>query len=161
MPEQSDNKPWSFSEQLQVGSRGEEIFMANYPKKIKVYPDRDGDFIEVNSKRKIELKTDTYNIEKTPNFFIERYSVYYPDNLEACKPGGPWQAQGHGCDIFCYMFVRHNIWFQFNNLPALVDRLNNLTEKMGIIYIKNHGYITTGYRVPRDSLKDLYTIWEF
>ena len=150
------NKTFDFKTQLECGERGEELFLEYYPKKLTIHPGRDGDFIEVNSGKKIELKTDTYNINKTPNFFIERYSC-----IDKKSPGSVWQAAGHGCDIFCYMFVRHNIWFQFNNLPKLLERLNCLTQGLGLVYIKNAGWITGGFKIERTSLSDLYDIYEF
>jgi len=152
----NERKVWSFQDQLQVGDRGEQLFMERYPKKLTIHPGYDGDFIEVNSGKKIELKTDTYNMEKSSNFFIEKYS-----NLEKQKPGSIWQAHAHGCDVFCYMFVRHNLWFQFNDLPQLIDRVNHLTSNKGLVYIKNNGFISAGYKVDRDSIADLSTIWEF
>jgi len=150
------NKTWSFKEQLVVGDRGQELFLQHYPKQLDIHPGRDGDFIERNSGKKIELKTDTYNMEKTPNFFIERYS-----DVDKKSPGSVWQARAHGCEIFCYMFVRHNIWFQFNDLEKLEDRLNSLTEGKGLIYIKNRGWVTGGITIPRNALSDLYNIYEF
>lgn len=147
---------FDFQKQLAVGDRGEELFLEHYPKKITIHPGRDGDFIETNSGKKIELKTDTYNIDKTPNFFIERFSC-----IDKQSPGSVWQALDHGCSIFCYMFVRHNIWFQFNDLPKLIERLESLTEKMGMIYIKNRGWVTGGYKLPRTSLEDLYDEYTF
>lgn len=152
----NSNKVWDFREQLAVGSRGEELFLEYYPKKIVVYPERDGDFIEVYSGKKIELKSDSYNMDKTENFFFERYS-----NIETKTPGSVWQALSHNCDIFCYQFVRHNIWFQFTDLPKLAARLEELTAGKGLIWIKNKGWVTGGFTVKRKLLEDLYTIWEF
>ena len=152
------DKPFSFKAQLAVGTRGEELFLDNYPTKLEIHPDRDGDFICTETGRKIELKTDTYNIEKTDNFFIERWSSVYS---EPKKPGGVWQAVGHGCEIFCYYFVRHNIWFQFEDLEALCGRLNELTEGKGLVYIKNNGWTTAGYKVKRSDLADLYKEYKF
>lgn len=147
---------FDFKAQLEVGSRGEELFMANYPRPLEIWPGRDGDFIVKETGQKLEVKTDTYNIEKTPNFFIERYS-----NVAKKSPGSVWQALEHGCSIFCYMYVRHNIWFEFNDLPALRDRLDKLIEGKGYIAIKNKGWITAGYKIPRIELADLYTINTF
>lgn len=151
-----EGKVWSFQDQLLIGDRGEQLFMERYPKKLVIHPGRDGDFIEVNSGKKIELKTDTYNMDKTENFFIERYS-----DIHKKTPGSIWQAQSHGCDIFCYMFVRHNIWFQFNNIPSLIVEIERLTHNKGLVYIKNRGFISGGYKIPRDIVSDFYTIWEF
>lgn len=151
-----ESKTWDFKEQLAVGDRGEELFLANYPKKLTIHPGRDGDFIEQCSGKKIEIKTDTYNMDKSPNFFIERYSSVYDET-----PGSVWQALDHGCSVFCYLFVRHNTWFQFNDLPALKTRLEELTDGKGLIYIKNRRWVTGGYKIPREALSDLYEVWEF
>lgn len=147
---------WNFKKQLLVGDRGEELFLQYYPNPVEVYPGREYDFTCKKTGAKIELKTDTYNMDKTPNFFLERYS-----DINRKTPGGPWRSYEDKVDIFCYYFVRHNIWFQFNNLELLIERLNILTKKKGLIYVKNQGWVTGGYTVPRDKLDDLFDVWEF
>lgn len=147
---------FSFDKQLVVGDRGEELFLERYPTKITIYTGREYDFTCSATGKKIELKTDTYNMTKTPNFFMERYS-----DVNRKTVGGPWRAVRDNVDIFCYYFVRHNCWFQFNNLPALTERLDELTAKQGLIYIKNKGWVTGGYTVKRDALEDLYDIYEW
>lgn len=148
-------KTFDFQEQLKVGSRGEELFMEYYPEPIKIWPGRDGDFI-TESGKKIELKSDSYNMAKTQNFFIERYS-----DFDKKSPGSIWQAHGHGCEIFVYYFVRHNIWFKFTDLPKLMQVLEEKYGHKGFVMIKNKGWRTAGWTVPRDSLKDLYEMYEF
>ena len=147
---------WDFKKQLGVGDRGEELFLERYPRKLEIFSGREYDFTLKNSREKLELKTDTYNIKKSPNFFFERYS-----DVHRKTPGGPWRAHRDEIDIFCYMFVRHNIWFEFRNLPELVARLEVLTKKQGLIYIKNRGWVTGGFKVKRDDLIDLFSVWEF
>jgi hypothetical protein len=150
------SKVWNFQTQLKVGERGQELFQEAYPTTLEVYPQHDGDFIEVESGKKLELKTDTYNMTKTENFFVERWSSLYDE-----KPGSFWQAYGHGCQIFCYMFVRHNTWFQFGDIPAAMDKVEKMTATKGYIYIKNRAWITAGYKIPREALSDLYEVYEF
>jgi len=152
----NENKSWGFKEQLVVGTRGEELFMERYPRKLEIYPGRAYDFTLKNSRETLELKTDTYNIDKSDNFFFERFSDVHKES-----PGGPWRACKDGVDIFCYYFVRHNIWFEFRDLPPLVSRLNDLTSKQGLVYIRNKGWTTGGYKVPRDLVMDLCSVWEF
>ena len=154
--EQAD--PWCFQEQLKVGSRGEELLLEHYPGNLAIHPGHDGDFICLDSGDKIELNTDTYNIDKTDNFFIERWSSFYDVPK---KPGGVWQARDHGCSIFIYYFVRHNLWYQFNDIDRLKDRLEDLTEGLGFVFIKNKAWTTAGYKVKRTDLEDLYDIYEF
>ena len=147
---------FTFKAQLEVGDRGEQLFLERYPRKIEIYPGREWDFTVQSTGEKLELKTDTYNIDKSPNFFFERFSDVYKQT-----PGGPWQSYSHGVDIFCYYFVRHNVWFEFRDMEALLERLNKLTENKGLVYIKNRGWVTGGYKIPRNLLEDLYTVWEF
>lgn len=152
----SGNKTWSFKDQIEVGTRGEELFLEYYHSPIVVYPKHAADFQLVNTGQLLELKSDTYNMDKTPNFFIERWS-----DIENKKPGSIWQSHKKGVEIFCYMFVRHNTYFEFRDLPALIERLDSITKDMYLHHIKNRGWITGGYRVPRELLKDLYTQYTF
>jgi hypothetical protein len=146
---------FSFQEQLEVGSRGEELFAENYPRKLDIWPGRDGDFVVRSTGQKLELKSDTYNIEKTPYFFIERYSDFHKKS-----PGSIWQAQEHGCEIFCYYFVRHDTWFEFRDIPALIARVESIAPK-GFVLIKNKAWITAGWKILRTDLEDLYDEWSF
>lgn len=152
----SKSKAWDFKEQLALGERGEELFMERYPRKLEIFPGREYDFTVCSSREKLELKTDSYNINKSENFFFERYS-----DVHRKTPGGPWRAHKDKVDIFCYYFVRHNVWFEFRDLPALCERLDALTKKQGLVYIKNTAWITGGYKVPRAELEDLFDVWEF
>ena len=150
------SKTWNFKVQLELGDRGEQLFLERYPRKIEIHPGREWDFTVKSSREKIELKTDSYNIDKSKNFFLERYS-----DINRKTPGGPWRAHKDKIDIFCYYFVRHNIWFEFRELPALIERLDDLTKKKGLVYIKNRGWTTGGYKVKRSDLEEFYTVWEF
>jgi hypothetical protein len=152
----SNDKKWNFQVQLEFGNRGEELFHERYPRRLEVYPGREYDFIVSSSREKLELKTDSYNIDKSPNFFFERYS-----DVNKKTPGGPWRAKKDKVDIFCYYFVRHNIWFEFRDIPNLVKKLNELTKKQGLVFIKNRGWITGGYKVKRVDLEEFYDIYEF
>lgn len=152
----NNNKTWDFQKQLEIGNRAEELFMERYPRKLEIFPGREYDFTVKSSREKVELKTDTYNMNKSPNFFFERFS-----DVHRQTPGGPWRAYEDGIDIFCYYFARHNLWYEFRNLPELIKKLNKLTKKQGLIYVKNKRWITGGYKVSRDMLEDYYDIYEF
>jgi hypothetical protein len=156
MTPKKTNNIWTFKDQLKVGDRGEQLFLEKYPRKLTIYPGREYDFTINSSRETVELKTDTYNINKTENFFFERYS-----DVTKETPGGPWRAKKDKVDIFCYYFVRHNVWFEFRDVPALITELNKLTKGKGLIYIKNRGWVTGGYKISRDSLSDFYDIYEF
>jgi hypothetical protein len=74
------------------------------------------------------------------------------------NPGGPFQAFEHGVDMFGYLFLPDNVWFAFD-LSALMIRLNKLIlkYKWGLKRIKNFGYYTEGYAMPRKLFSDIYT----
>lgn len=140
-------KSFSWKEQLQVGDRGEELLMEHYPSPLVVYPEHRADFRRLSDGKLIELKTDTYGLDKTENLFIERWG-----NIEQRKPGGPFRARKDRVPVFIYYFIRHNVWLEFDSkeLCKLVERL---TKKSKLVYIKSHGWAVAGYKVPiRDVL---------
>jgi len=140
-------KSFSWKEQLQVGDRGEELYMEHSPYPLVVYPKHKADFRRLSDGALVELKTDTYGLDKTENCFFERWG-----NLEKKKPGGPWRARKDSVSVFVYYFVRHNIWLEFNT-KQLCSLLDKLTKKSKLIPVKTHGWIVLGYKVPiRDVL---------
>lgn len=145
------NKVFDFKEQLVMGSRGEELFMEYYHSPLVVYPEHKADFKRISDGKLVELKCDSYNLLKTPNFFFERWSDVHKE-----KPGGPWRARKDRVGVYCYMFVRHNVYFEFEDVKALTDILDKLTAGKGMIYVKNKGWVTGGYIVPRDAVAHLY-----
>ena len=147
-------KVWSMKKQLSYGLAAEEELCHRHPKKLtKVTGHRKWDLEDVQGNR-YEIKTDTYNMDKTQNFFMERWSV-----LDKKKPGGPWQALHHGADIFIYYFPANRTYFECKQLKTLVKRLNSLTKKSGLVYIPNSGWTTAGYKVRRDDVADLFEVW--
>ena len=149
-------KTWSFKEQIAVGDEGQRLFLKNYHTPITEYVPHAADFQVVSTGQLVELKTDTYSMAKTPNFFIERWS-----DIGSKKPGSVWQSVEKGVTIFCYMFLNDRTYFEFVDLPALVSRLDTLTDGAYLMAIKNRGWTTGGYRVKRSDLKDLYTQYTF
>lgn len=148
----TQSKKWDMKTQLGVGAKGEKLLLKHWPEPVQKHPVFKGpDFIDMHDKV-IELKTDTYEMENTPNFFIERWS-----DLEKKKLGGPWQAYEKGVHIFVYLFIKNKTWFIFRDMPALIARLDKLTESAYGINIPNKGWTTQGYRVKRSDLQDLYT----
>lgn len=142
---------FDFKMQLEVGQNGENLLMEVYPHKLTVHEGRDGDFIDSKG-RKIELKTDTYDMNKTPNFFIERFSDYHRKT-----PGSVWQAYEHGCDIFIYMFVRNSTYFKCSDLEGLLGKLNKYYEdNPSLIFVKNRGWVTAGMKVPRELVAEYF-----
>lgn len=145
-----------FSTQLEVGAKGERVLLERYPRKLELINEHYSDFRVKSSGEILELKTDTYDMGKTSNFFIERYS-----DVIKKSPGGPWQARKKGAGIFCYMFINNNCWFEFRDLPALIKRLEELTRGKGLVYIRNKAWTTGGYKIKRADLEDLYKVYEW
>lgn len=150
---------FDFKEQIKVGDRGQELFLQNYHSPLVVFPEHKADFKRVSDGKLVELKTDTYNMEKTPNFFWE-----YLSDIQKLKPGGPWQSRMHRVPVFCYMFVRHNVYYEFDT-KELVKFLTPIAEeihaKNKLLWIKNKGWITGGFTYPREAMKHLYTEHRF
>lgn len=142
----SEKKVFTFEEQLKVGNKGEKIFTSLY-KDIEKADGIKYDFI-LNSKT-IELKTDTYSMDKTPNFFMEHIS-----DIKSGKLGGPWRALNDNVDYFVYMFINEKMCFWFEPKP-LVDFLDEHIKTASYKVIRNRGWTSHGYAVKRDILKHL------
>lgn len=114
---------------------------------LKKLDGRHGDLLASNG-QKLELKTDYYDMQKSTNFFMERWS-----DVERQKPGGPWQAEGHECSLFAYYFVKNGTLFVWR-LPELLKQLNSvLREKcLDKVEVPNKSWTTVGYKVPRAFL---------
>lgn len=101
----------------------------------------------------VELKSDSYDMEKTANVFMERYS-----NWDKRSPGGPWQAAAKGIDLYTYWFVKNKIMLTFSvNKLILALEAMQLDERK-LIPIVNRGFITKGYKIERAQLADIMTI---
>lgn len=155
-----ESKTFDFKEQLKVGAKGEDLFLALYPKAEKT----DGikhDFI-LNGKT-IELKTDSYDMETTKNFFMEHISdikgLKDSDGKlgreNGVKMGGPWRALEDGVDYFVYLFQKQKKCFWFKPKP-LVEFLNEHIKTLGYKVIRNKGWSSRGYAVEREKVAHLY-----
>jgi hypothetical protein len=144
---------FGFAEQLSIGSEGEAALqkMWHGPKLTK-HPKRAYDF-DGGDGSKVEVKTDTYDMSKTTNFFIERWSVEQQQ-----KPGSVWQSLEKGVTVFVYFFKKNNTYFVFDNLPLLQATLEVYIEKCKPppMRILNKGYNALGFKVPRAMLAGLY-----
>jgi hypothetical protein len=150
------SRVFSFQKQLQLGERAEQLFQQVYPKELEIFPERKADFLVKETGELLELKADSYDMEKTPNFFIERFS----DNQRK-TPGGVWRAYQDDIDIFVYLFSKNRTYFVFDNIPLLVFTINMLTNNKPLVMINNKSWVTVGYKVERELLKDLYTEVKF
>jgi len=138
----------NFHSSLAKGKAGEALFLENFPT-LKNLNGRESDFIAPDGTL-WELKTDSYNMDKTANFFFERYG-----NLSKLSPGGPWQALKHGSTQFAYMFTQNSKVFIFKT-ENLVFHLERILPDFEAINIPNKGYITVGYKIPRELLAHIY-----
>lgn len=152
---ETTRKTWDFKAQIEIGNQGEAWLKTNYHQQLqkvdKLSPV--GDFMRTDGKI-IEIKTDTYPIERTPNFFFEMYS-----NLDSKSLGGPWRAYDKGADIFLYFYVSSGVYYEFEDLHKLVRLTDEIikTKKLRPIYIRNRGWTTTGYKIEREWVSSLYT----
>ena len=139
---------FDFDTQLKVGNEGERAFLKRYahlqPEKSL---DRRYDFVLKNGKT-VELKTDTYEMSRTPNFFMEIFG-----SVDEQKLGGPWRALHDGVTFFVYYFAKDGVffWFETESLCKALDTLiasGNYSPRS----IQNRGWAARGYTIPRALL---------
>ena len=94
----------------------------------------------------IEIKTDFYDMEKTPNFFMEKVSDEDFGSL-----GGPWRAADDNVDWFVYFFIKNARVFCWKT-ANLVSCLNAVTKNMEPSKVENKNYTTKGFKVKRSTL---------
>lgn len=141
-----NSKTFSMAAQLKKGKAAEKAFIEKYGSDALVrLSGRTGDFQIKWSRAILELKTDFY--EDSPNLFIERWSVVGSPDREA-KPGGPWQSVGHGASYYAYWFAATDELFLFN-AEALALWLEPQLDSFRRIQVRNKGYRTEGYLVPK------------
>ena len=141
-----ETKPnFEFKKQLKIGSVGEDLFSKHYGPilgAVKAVDDLCYDFILLNGE-KVELKTDTYALSDTPNFFFEKYS-----DIKTEKLGGPWRAKKDKINHFVYLYIKDRTFYWFD--PAvLCYNLDKITKKMQTKHVRNIAWTTSGYAVPR------------
>lgn len=149
-----NNKVFDFKKQLKTGDIGEKLFLTYY--KNKNAKKTDGKVFDFTTDLgTVELKTDTYSMLETPNFFMEKYG-----NIKTQALGGPWRAFKDGVDFFVYFFLSNKVffWFKSSELCSFLDvQTQNIPQRI----IRNNGWETVGYLINRDSCKHLYTIDRF
>lgn len=142
-----------FEDSLKEGQYGEETFFKRFHDKLRRLDGLKNDFEIIKNNKKIELKSDYYDMSRTKNFFLERFS--YGE-----KDGGPWQALNNKNDYFCYYYVKNDVCFVFDT-KRLVERLDEISNKYKLISIPNKNHTTRGYKIPRTELEDIVIkVWE-
>lgn len=135
--------------QLKKGKAAEKLFMERYGEGCFERTDgRKGDFRIKWSQAKLELKSDFYG--ETPNLFMERWSVA-PTADKPGKPGGPWQSLENGSKYYIYWCIELDVMYVFD-VGGLVSGLEKMIDKMRQITVKNKGYETIGYLLPKKMI---------
>ena len=146
----SKGKLFSMAAQLKKGKAAEKDFLERYGQGAIVRTDgRKGDLQVKWSRAILELKTDFYS--KSTNLFMERWSVEPTPDRPDGKVGGPWQATAHGAVYYLYWFPETEELFVFNT-AALVEYLEANLAKFRACPVRNKGYTTLGYIVPKANL---------
>ncbi len=140
---------FNFKDSLAVGQAGEETFLAKSHMTLERLDGRNGDFKCLETGHVVELKTDTYDMARTENFFIERWS-----NVEKHAPGGPWQALQKGNEIFVYLYAQNGVYYTFNTLD-LVNRLDEIIQGLTPVSVRNRTWVTVGYKISRAQLVEI------
>lgn len=136
-----------FGSSLKVGKAGEAKFQLLAAKNGIVLEQTDGragDFIDEHGQL-WEVKSDSYDMNKTSNFFIERYS-----NIDKGTNGGVWQAAEHHCEFFAYFFPQNGTAFVFKTKDLLKQLESSALGSP--IEIRNVRHTTVGFKVNRNSL---------
>lgn len=147
MSEYKRKTTFDFGTQKAAGKLGEAKFLELWPE-LKPTSGLAGDFT-TPSGAVVELKSDSYTIERTTNFFMERYG-----DIKRQAPGGPWQAMQHGCKYFVYYYPKSGVAYVFE-VQQLVAQLNALVPQLKMFTIYNSSWQTGGFKVPRVFLQDI------
>lgn len=144
------SKTFSMAAQLKKGKAAEKDFLERYGQGAIVRTDgRKGDLQVKWSRAIIELKTDFYS--KSTNLFMERWSVVATPDRPEGKVGGPWQSIAHGASYYLYWFPDTEELFVFTT-AALVEYLEANLSTFRPCPVRNKGYTTLGYIVPKEKL---------
>lgn len=141
----------NFQSSLRKGQAGEELLLTLWPGLTKL-DGRRSDFVTSEGET-VELKTDSYTVEKTANFFIELVS-----DLQRFKVGGPAQALNNKTTYWVYLYPASKVLYIFET-DKLVKEIHKLllTEKLVPCLIPNKSWTTMGIKVPRELLSHIYT----
>lgn len=149
MKHEKPDKVFKFNEQLKLGQAGEEFFVDCYSSLKPVFTDGRKSDIIIQNKHKIELKTDYYEMSKTENFFIERYS-----DFNKKTSGGPWRTKTDRVKFFVYFYIKNKVFYWFDTKTLILEIEKNI-DKYETRLIKNKSYNTFGYLVPRVDIEDI------
>lgn len=137
-----------FNYDLKIGHEGEDRFASKYPE-FKRTDGRSNDLISKTGET-VEVKFETRTSKETPNFFVE-----YISNESKKSPGGPWQSKA---DYFCFWFS-DDVHFVFRTEEFRERAEHRIKQaKLKPVRIKNKGYDTLGFPMPRKWFEDLLLV---
>ncbi len=141
-----------FKDSLHSGFLGEKVFAFCLKDKLRQTSGIQNDFQLKKTNHFVELKSEYYSLEKTPNFFIERYS-----DRDKKTPGGPWQAATKGVRVYIHFFVKNGVYYVFDS-QKLINFLESkeFLDNHQLVPIPNKTWITEGYKVNRKLLANLF-----
>lgn len=142
-------KRHNFKDSLKFGEAAENLVLKTY-KELKKDSQEGHDMVRGDAT--IEVKSDRYTFDETPNFFIELYS-----DDKSMKLGGPWRALKHNTNVFLYHFIFERRVFWFDDIAALVKAVEAYVSKsrLQLTSVRNENHITLGYKIPRSAVTHL------
>lgn len=141
----------NFTSDLKRGQIGQDIFKVKYPEYIGTVGYNRIDFNNPKTGESVELKSDSYDMNKTPNLFLEKYSNHKTRTL-----GGPFSAAEAEVTWFVYYFVKNDtaFWYKPEELVEWLNQWEGSADK-NLIGVRNAGYVTLGLKTPRDLVQHL------
>lgn len=143
------SKVFSFPKQLKFGKTGEKLFCDYYHNEdAKLVECKEFD-VYINGNERVELKTDSYSMDKTENMFIEKIG-----NTQTNKPGGPFLSVINDIKYFVYFYIQDKTFYWFRPRD-LCDYIDKNIEKLKMHRIFNYGWSSIGYLVNRKDVEHL------
>ena len=139
----------SFSQSLLIGKQGEYALTKFWPNPVERTDGRKADFIDLVTGERIELKTETRDLTKTANIFLELYS-----DVAKGKVGGLQQALSSGSSLYVCNFSASSTAFVYEVEPLWAFIASTLAN-YSPVFVRNNGWVTLGIKVPRASIQHL------
>ncbi len=142
-----ERKVFNFRTDLARGDVGEQQFLSTFPlyRKGEFVHQAEHDFVHSISGATVELKTDYYSMDRTPNLIVERYS-----SIESGKVGGPYRHSS-SLSYWVYYYIEDGVFLMYD-AAQLMEKVDSL--RLPITEIPNRGYTTGVYKVRRQEVED-------
>ena len=138
----------NFQTDLQKGLLGQQLLLKAF-KSLEHIDGLKGDLLAPCGS-KVECKADFYGMNKSSNWFMERYG-----SIESGKAGGAWLAKEGNCKYFIYFYVNELTGFVWHT-DDLVSQLEPIIANLKPVEIRNRTWTTVGYKVPRSLTSPLF-----